>query len=163
MSEPLVTYLHDHLAGSNFAINLLETLRDHYANEPLGEFASRQLVMLEEDRTILRQIVERVGKGSPDIKEAAAWVMEKLSRFKLSHGPERALATFEALETLAVGIQGRIKLWRALTVVAETDDRLKDFNFGELITRAEVQHDEVEQKRLLVARMALASGKSNLA
>jgi hypothetical protein len=163
MSEPLVTYLHDHLAGSNFAIDLVGSLRDHYSNEPLGEFASRLLVELEEERTLLKQIVDRFGKGSPDIKEAAAWVMEKLSRFKLSHEPAKALGTFEALETLALGILGRIKLWRALAVIAETDDRLQDLNFGELITRAEVQHDEVEQNRLLVVRKALAPGKTNLA
>jgi hypothetical protein len=36
MSDPLATYLHDHLAGSNFAIELLDSLRDQYSGEPLG-------------------------------------------------------------------------------------------------------------------------------
>jgi hypothetical protein len=163
MSEPLATYLHDHLAGSNFAMNLLESLRDHYANESLGAFASRLLVEIEQERTVLKQIVDRVGRGSPDIKEAAAWVIEKASRFKLSHETEKGLGTFEALEALELGIHGRIALWRALMVVGETDDRLQDFNFGELIARAEAHPGEVEQNRLLLARTALASFKANRA
>jgi hypothetical protein len=33
MSEPLTTYLQDHLAGSVHAIELVETIRDHSAGD----------------------------------------------------------------------------------------------------------------------------------
>ena len=36
MSDSLAIYLHDHLAGSNFAVELLEFLREHHAGQPLG-------------------------------------------------------------------------------------------------------------------------------
>jgi hypothetical protein len=39
MSDPLAIYLHDHMAGSHFAIKLLESLHDQYKDEGLGQFA----------------------------------------------------------------------------------------------------------------------------
>jgi hypothetical protein len=156
MSDPLATYLHDHLAGSNFAIDLLRSMRDHYPNESLGQLASTVLLEVEEDRETLRRIVERVGKGSPDLKEAAAWILEKTSRLKLGHGEAKGIGTFQALETLALGILGKLALWRALAILAEKDDRLRDLDFRELIARAEAQHAKIEENRLLVARTALA-------
>jgi hypothetical protein len=110
--------LHDHLAGSNFAIDLLRSMRDHYPNESLGQLASAVLLELEEDRETLRRIVERVGKGS------------------------------QALETLALGILGKLALWRALATLAEKDDRLRDLDFRELIARAEAQHAMIEGNRV---------------
>lgn len=110
MSDPLATYLHDHLAGSNFAVDLLGSMRDHYPNEPLGQLASTLLPEVETDRETLKRIVDRVGKGSPDLKEAAAWVIEKVSRLKLGHGEEKGIGTFQAVETLALGILGKLAL-----------------------------------------------------
>jgi hypothetical protein len=156
MSAPLATYLHDHLAGANFAIDLLKSMRDRYANAPLGQFASTVLLEVEADRETLRRIVERVGKGSPDLKEAAAWILEKTSRFKLGHGEAQGIGTFQAIETLALGILGKLALWRALAILAEKDDRLRDVDFRELIARAEAQYATVEENRLLLARTALA-------
>lgn len=158
MSEPLATYLHDHLAGANFAIDLVGSLRDRYRDDPLRQLASNLLVELEEDRTILRQIAERVGKGSPDLKEAAAWLLEKASRLKLGHGEPRGLGTFQTLETLQTGIMGRVALWRALGVLAETDDRLRGYDFEALAGRAEAEHASVEASRLAIARTAFSSG-----
>jgi hypothetical protein len=53
MSDPLATYLHDHLAGAVVAINLLEALRDQHDGELLGQFAAEQLVEVEADRAVL--------------------------------------------------------------------------------------------------------------
>jgi hypothetical protein len=35
MSDPLATYIEDHLAGATYAIDLLEAIRDQYAGDPL--------------------------------------------------------------------------------------------------------------------------------
>ena len=153
VSDPLAIYLHDHLAGANFAIDLLESLRERYVKEQLGQMASSLLYEVEHDRQQLRQIIERVGQGSFDLKEAAAWLTEKVSRFKLGKDDEKGLATFQALETLALG---KLALWRTLAVVAEVDDRLKGIDLTKLIARAEAQHMDVEQTRLIVARSAFS-------
>ena len=118
MSDALATYLHDHFAGSNFAVELLEFLRDQHAGQRLGDAAAGILAEVEEDRKVLQGIIGRVGNGVPILKEASAWIGEKLSELKLRQG---AFGTFEALEGLALGILGKVALWRALADLAETD------------------------------------------
>jgi hypothetical protein len=45
ISDALATYLHDHLAGSLFAVKLLSSLSDQYEDEELGAFARAPLSM----------------------------------------------------------------------------------------------------------------------
>ncbi len=156
MSNPLASYLHDHLAGAAFAIDLLKALHDRYSGEHLGQLASDLLVEVEQDRATLQQIIDRVGKESPDLKQAAAWLTEKVSRLKLNHDDPDGLGTFQALETLALGIQGKRALWQALSAVPEIHNRIGKVDLEQLIVRAERQHTQAEESRLLVARTALA-------
>lgn len=158
MSEALATYLHDHLAGSTFGIDLIKSLRDQYSGEPLGNFAEDLLAEIEEDREILKSIIDEVGKGSLDLKEAAAWMAEKVSRFKLQRDHPGGLGTFEALETLGLGILGKLSLWRALRVIGEIDPRVQGHDFEQLAARAQAQHARVEEFRLQVARTAFEGG-----
>jgi hypothetical protein len=121
MGKPLVTYLHDHLAGSKFAVQLLETINDEHADEPLGRFSAELLTEVEEDRGVLEGIADRVGKGLVDLKEMAGWLAEKTSEFRLRRSSTKSLGTLEAL---GLGIEGKHALWRALKVVSEIDPRL---------------------------------------
>ena len=155
MSEPLAVYLHDHLAGSAFAIDLVGSLRDRYAGDPWGECAAGLLIQIKQDEEVLQGIADRIGKTSADVKQATAWLAEKVMRFKLSRDDSKGLGTFEALETVAVGILGKRALWRALRSVSATDERLTGVDLEELIARAEKQHAEVEEYRLLTALSAL--------
>jgi hypothetical protein len=89
------------------------------------------------------------------LKELASWIGEKVGRIKLGPDSGSGLATFEALEFLALGIQGKLALWRALQIVAPSDPRLSGIDFEQLAMRAQSQHDKVEQRRLETARTAL--------
>jgi hypothetical protein len=149
MADPLSTYLHDHLAGAEFAISLLEDMRDENAGEPLGRFAAELLGEIEADRKVLQGLAERVGSSAAPLKDAAAWVGEKASRLKLSRA-SGAAGSFLELETLALGILGKLKLWKALESAA--DPRLAGAEFSHLAARAEAQHDPVEERRLQEAR-----------
>jgi hypothetical protein len=154
MSEPLETYLEDHLAGANAGIELLESLRDAYETEPLGVFAERLRHEIEADRRTLRGRVERAG-GPNRMKEATAWLAEKVSRAKLGRLTKGDLGTFEALEALSLGILGKRALWKALAEAAPGDARLGGMDFPALIASAESQHASVEEQRLALARRAL--------
>ena len=156
MSGPLAIYLHDHLAGAAFAVELLESMRDQHAGKPLGQFATGLLVQIEQDRAVLRGLSERVGAASSAVKELTAWVAERLSRVKLRGHRDEDLETFEALEFLQLGIHGKLALWRALAVAAATDARLKATDFSRLAGRAEEQENSVEQQRLEAARRAFS-------
>jgi len=151
--DPLATYLHDHLAGSNFAIELLEFLRDQHAGQKLGDAVAELLAEVEDDRKTLQGIIARVGAGVPIFKEASAWVGEKLSELKLRKGD---FGTFEALEALALGILGTLALWRALATIAEIDARLRGVDFNQLAASAERQHARAEKLRLHAAPAAFA-------
>lgn len=150
MADPLAIYLHDHLAGSNFAIELFKSLRDKHRADPLGQLATTLLAEVEKDQAVLESIIDRIGKGAPDLKEVAAWLSEKVSRFKLRHGDASGLGTFEALETLALGVLGKIALWRTLDGLPDT--RVSGIDFEQLIARAQDQHARIEESRLQVAR-----------
>ena len=157
MSDPLEVYLHDHLAGSAAAIDLLETLRKERAGQPLGQFASELLAEIKDDRNTLRELGNKVGSDTSPVKEAAAWFAEKVSRLKLNHDSKDGLGTFEALEFLALGIQGKLAMWRALSAAQSFDERLQGFDFEHLAARAKSQHDNVEERRLDYARAIFRS------
>lgn len=156
MNDSLGVYLHDHLAGAAYAVDLVEFMRDQHREEELGRFASEILIEIKKDRATLRAIAERVGtSGGSILKEAASWAAEKVSRFKLGHDAGSGLATFEALEFLAMGILGKRALWRALAAIGPSDPRLAGVDFDALAARAQYQHGLVDQRRLILARTAL--------
>ncbi|MGI8959307.1 MAG: hypothetical protein ACR2IV_06040 [Bryobacteraceae bacterium] len=154
MIGPLVTYLEDHLAVAAYAIDLLGAIRDQHTDEPLGQFAVGMLVEVEADNGVLKELAEQIGTGSSGLKGLAAWA-EKVSRLKLKRGASDGLGTFEALEFLALGIQGKLALWRALAVAGPADARLNHLDFDHLAARAETQHAQVEERRLEAARTVL--------
>jgi hypothetical protein len=163
--DALPTYLQDHLAGALHAIELLKSMRDHFAGEPLGTFAAQILAEVEADRGVLARLTESVGGTAGGVKDWAAWLTEKVSRLKLKHGSADGLGTFEALEFLVLGIHGKRALWRVLAVVASFELRLQGIDFNALIARAESQHQRVEEQRLACAtsvfRLATAKAKPN--
>src|SRR5690349_25156235 len=105
-NDALPTYLQDHLAGALHAIELLRAMRNHFSEEPLGQFADQMLAEVEADREVLARLTERLGGTPGGMKEWGAWLVEKVSRLKLKHGSNDGLGTFEALEFLVIGIHG---------------------------------------------------------
>ena len=142
------------MAGSTFAISLLDSMKEEHEGQQLGALAMRLAAEVREDQESLKVIIERVGESSPDIKNMLGWAAEKLSQLKLRHDGDRGIGTFETLETLGLGILGKHALWRTLAVVAETDQRLQGMDFARLGRRALAQHADVESSRLEVARKA---------
>ncbi len=156
MTEPLATYLDDHLAGSSFAIELLESMRDRFSSQPLGSFADALLVEIRDDQQVLMRIIERVGKGGMDLKSAVGWMAEKLSRVKLQDDEEVGLGTFESLETLSLGILGKAALWNALATIRNQDARVGHEDFSQLVARAQSQYEMVEAHRIQLASKVFA-------
>jgi hypothetical protein len=155
MSDPLATYLQDHLAGSVHAVELVEHLRDNHKGEWLGDFAAQLLVEIQSDQEVLQQLAERVGAGSSNLKEMGAWIGEKLARLKLGQKVGDNLATLEALEVIQLGITGKLGLWSALAEVAPGSSQLEGPDYARLSARAKSQIEQVERRRLQAARLAL--------
>jgi hypothetical protein len=155
MTEPLVTYLHDHLAGSRFAIELLQKMEAGYPDHETGHLASALLREIREDRAVLESIIDRVGSARPDFKDATAWLAELASRPKLRHDDPTGLGAFEAFEALGLGIMGKLSLWQSLAILAKTDSRLAGHDFEHLAERARHQHDRIDKYRLGFTQDAL--------
>ncbi len=152
MSAPLATYLHDHLAGSHFAIKLLDSLHEQYLGEDLGDFAAAIRAEVKKDQQTLQTIIDQVGTTHLDLTEAAGWLVEKTTQFKLQRDDSRGgLGTFEALETLTLGIRGKRALWKVLPKIREVDQRIPDLDFEHLRVRADDQFSLVEDQRLKLA------------
>lgn len=149
MSDPLRTYLHDHLAGAKFAIDLLDHMVDQYKQEPLGAFADQLRSEIREDEAVLERLSDRVGdSGSRGLKDALAWLGEKGARLKLHRKAGAELGTLLTLEALSLAILGKRALWRVLAQIADQDSRLDGEDFHRLAERAETQFELVEERRL---------------
>jgi hypothetical protein len=151
-TEPIIAYLDDHLAGSATAIHILETLRD---DSVLGVWSSAMLKEIESDRRVLSDVRLRIDQTPNPLKEAIGWLAGALGRVKFHQQISGPLGRLEALEALAIGIQGKLALWKALQVAP--DRRLSGVDFEQLRARAVAQYDEVEERRLEVARAVLGT------
>jgi hypothetical protein len=99
-SASLDTYLHDHIAGAQHAVQLFEALKEAHAGTLIGQFADALLGEVSEDLAALKNIAGNAGADHYQIKELAGWLADKLSRLKLAP-LTRSFHTFEALEFLS--------------------------------------------------------------
>jgi hypothetical protein len=155
-ADALKRYLQDHLAGSVAALQLMETLADHERGLPLEQKLRGLHYEVTEEQERLKAILARLeGEESP-LKRAAAWLTEKLHRARLAlvERADPALARLEGLESLSLGLQGKLALYRALEDVAAHEPRLGGYPFAALQARTLIQHAMVEQERMAAARAA---------
>ena len=155
MDDPLSVYLHDHLAGSSFAVELLEKLASEFTGTSSGDIARELLEEVRIDRSTLEQLIAKVGKATPDLYDALGWIAERVSRIKLKHDDPAGIGAFEAFETISVGILGKRALWEALQVHQNADARVAGLDYPGLIVRAEQQFQKSNQYRLGLIRGAL--------
>jgi len=150
-------YLNDHLAGATLGSDLAEQIRNRHEGTPLGEVMSSIASQVEEDRQTLLELMERMGTSKNPVKQASGWLAEKASRVKFSGAVsgEPDHGAFMALESLTLGVEGKMSLWKALKEVASQYPPLASMNLDELIDRAEAQHSALEPARLAAARRAL--------
>jgi hypothetical protein len=73
-----------------------------------------------------------------------------------------ALARLEGLESLALGLQGKLALYRALEDVAPGEPRLSGHPFAALQARTLIQYAMVEQERMAAARAAFGDGGGSI-
>jgi|SRR6185312_5441371 len=152
MAEALQTYLHDHYSGATFAAELLESVSDEFRGHELGRLASEILQEINHDRETLKTLIHQTGSARPDLKDAAAWVAEKVSRLKLTKNDPYGLGVFQALETLSLGVLGKKALWATLQRLAEVDQRIRQPDFAALAQRAQDQFARIEEYRLRLAQ-----------
>lgn len=158
-TEILATYLNDHLAGSVAAIELLDHVRELSKGTERERLFTALKSEVEEDQKVLKELLGGLGGIQSRVRKAAAWLAEKVgeAKLKLDDPGSGDLRLLEALETLELGIFGKLALWRALAVAADFVPQIRKLNLADLERRAKAQHDRVEFERLKVARTAFGT------
>jgi hypothetical protein len=122
---------------------------------PLSADLTWIVAEIREDQEVLRGLLAGLDVKESPVKKAGAWLAEKAGRLKLGDPGEDALGRLEMLETLALGIQGKVGLWVALQRVRSRHPALAGVDFPRLQARAREQHARVEAHRVEAAAEAL--------
>lgn len=146
-SDNLAIYLKDHLAGSVAALELLDHLQAIFAGRPEADEIRGLQAVIGSDQQELKYLLDRFPADEGILKKAGAWMAEKALRIKLG-SEDGDLALLEAFEVLALGIEGKLRLWRALEGLATGLD------LPRLQASAIRQSEQVEGLRLEAARRA---------
>lgn len=158
-NDALDVYLNDHLAASAAAVELVERLRDNNEGTPLAAYMDVLGREIEADRTTLMEVMERLDVAPSKPKQVVGKAIETLSRFRLSDrvtGDPDVTRLMET-ETLSLGIEGKLGLWRALSQVISTRPALTAFDLPRLMSRAIEQRTGLEPYRLEAAAQALGT------
>jgi hypothetical protein len=157
--EDLSDYLNDHLAGSIAALELLDRMVEACEGKPLERFLRQLREDIHQDQEKLRELIEKLSVSESTVRKAGAWIAEKLSRPKidLGEGSKEEIGVFLALEALLLGITGKRSLWRALQTASRTVPALARLDYSGLEKRAIDQCEQVEARRLEIARVVFNS------
>lgn len=146
----LATYLNDHLAGATAAAEvvsraLASNRGDERFRAPLAEL--RQEIW--QDRQSLLEIMEELDVRVDKAKQLFAWAAEKVGRLKLNgrlcgYSP---LSRVVELEFLALGVTGKLALWRTLIALSPAHPTLDVKRLEGLIARASRQLERIEAYR----------------
>ena len=154
--KELDSYLNDHLAGSISALELIAHWVEVHKGETLGSFFVETEREIKADQDTLRDVMRALGIEESKMRQAGAWVAEKVGRARLivaGDEPGR-LGLVLTLEGLIMGVTGKKLLWRALA--AAKLPRLNIYNFEQLQGRAEQQIERIETERIRAVSQAFS-------
>ena len=158
----LPIYLNDHLAAAVGAVQLARRAAGSNRDSPYGAPLARLAEEIDQDRRALQDLLKRLGIRGDPIKILATVGAERLGRFKLNGELLRysPLSRLEELELLAVGVTGKLALWRALRANLAADPRVDGVDFDRLVDRATSQRRSIDRLRERAAAEALG-GKAD--
>lgn len=158
-TDTLGTYLNDHLGGANAGVEMARQLHQRAGSGPDAAELGRLADDIEHDRDELRALVEQLDKGGHPAKKAVGWIAGKAHQVAVDErltGDEH-LSMLLATESLALGIEGKIALWKALLAVEPAYPQLAGIDLGSLVDRARDQRGRIETVRLAAARRSFAT------
>ena len=156
----LAVYLNDHLAGATVGVELSQRIARQHTGDPLGDDMAHLAARIRQDREVLLQIMRDLQMPVRRYKVCQAWLGEKVARAKFNGRVVRRspLSTLVELETLQLGVEGKLLLWRTLIRAAERRPALDPGHLHELAERASEQTAAVEALRATAAGSVFAPG-----
>ena len=159
MDHSLSRYLNDHLAGSSGALLLIQEICDKHDIPEAVEFFRDLKIKVSEDRLLLEELLKKVDQEPSLMMKAAGGVAARVGGLKLMWEKVEPgqLGMFEALEMLAIGIQGKRMLWMVLHEISTWFPEWDGVDFRSLELEAIEQRDGVDAWRIEAAADALVS------
>lgn len=160
MSRTLLgIYLNDHLAGATAGVELARRLAQNEGEWAGNGKLERLAEEIEQDREALLGIMSAIGEPVRLLETWAGWTAEKLSRFKpngrvVARSP---LSRLVELETMRLGVEGKVAAWRTLRARAAVDHRLDAARLDELIAGGRSQITRLERLRARAAEELFAA------
>jgi hypothetical protein len=150
MDQELTRYLNDHLAGSAGALLLIQELADSHDDPEAQVFFLQFKVKVEADRSLLEDLLVRIGQDPSAFIKMAGAIAARIGGIKLmwEQIEPGKLGLFEALEILALGVQGKCLLWVALREISTCFPEWNGIDFVRLEQMAIQQRDEIESWRI---------------
>lgn len=156
--KALIAYLRDHLSGSDAATRVVHQLGSvHQANED-GALFRRLADEFEGERAVVRTLLTELRASERSIKRAAGIASGVVLRFAAG-GEPGDLSLFRTFEALAIGVQGKRCMWRALQNVAPLSTGY-GMEFVELEAMAVRQWEAIEKRRLALVERTLSPTES---
>ena len=143
----LATYLRDHLAGADTAIQIVRGLRDGHRGSAEGALFASLYDQFREDRGVAERILADLGYTSRSAKRLAGRATGSAVRV-VAGGAPGELALFRTLEALAIGVQGKRCLWRAAQALVGLPHPPGRRSFAELEADAVRQWETIDRHRL---------------
>ena len=160
MTSPhLATYLRDHRAGAQAALQIIDHIEASHGDSDAGSVVRQLRPEIQEDVNVLDQLIERLGIPAGGARRAFGWMGEQLVELKLKvdDPADGDLRLMESLEVLSLGIEGKLALWKALEASAVSEPRLATLDFAHHIARTRNQRERAEAVRLEAAQVAFRS------
>jgi len=152
--QALIAYLRDHLSGSDVAVGVVHRLvstDQTVVDRPLFQRLGKEF---EEDRSVVRALLNELGASGRSIKRAAGIASGAVLSVTAGGAPGE-LSLLRTLEALSIGVQGKRCLWRALQNLRPSPGGM---DFVELEAKAIRQWEAIEERRRgLVARTFTAT------
>ncbi|HYN36239.1 MAG TPA: hypothetical protein VEV82_04610 [Actinomycetota bacterium] len=153
----LAIYLNDHLAGSIAGVELGKRAAGSNEGNEYGDFLAKLVIEIEEDQVNLIKLMEHLGVRKDLLKDAAAWMGEKVGRLKLNGKliGYSDLSRVVEFEGLFLGVQAKLSLWRNLKLLNLPEIASSGIDLSELESRAQNQIAGLEEYRTKAAAEAL--------
>ena len=152
----LETYLNDHFAGATAGVNLAKMAAEEHKSDEHGAFFGEIASEISTDYDTLQELMTSLGVQESATKGAAAEIGSKLMAPKFTAGDDDELNAFVTLETLSIGVEGKICMWKALKTIEDSNAAFKQFDIDDLLARGESQRERIEAERQKMAPRALA-------
>ena len=144
--QALIAYLRDHLSGSDMAIRVVHRLGSTHQGTENWPLFARLSKEFEDERAVVRSLLMRLGASGRSMKRAASYASATVLS-ATAGGEPGDLSLFRTLEALAVGVQGKRCLWRALQTLPAMPSPAEGIGFVDLEAMAVRQWEAIEERR----------------